>query len=322
MGGKSQDNSQMINMQKQQAAEARAKETARQGRIASGLDSIRAAFEGGSIFGTRPAAAQTWSGTGALPAGYTRVAMPSTGGSNAANSSSRGSGYIGGSRESAGGQRQSGQAAPHEMNAARPGSSNVNNSKFAIRDANGNIIQPGQSYGGGTERYDTGQRSTGFGEDFFNKFKQGILDYYMPQVQDQYGEAKDDLTYKLARSGTLRSSAANEEVAKLAKQNDLNRADIAAKADTGAASLRSRVAAERAKAESQLYATENPDVAANQALSAVKNISLEQPELSPLGQMFQLAAVGGANAMTGYKNQKLLNTLPNYNRSGSTVVGR
>ena len=106
-----------------------------------------------------------------------------------------------------------------------------------------------------------------------------MVDFYDPQVMDQYGEAKDEATFRLARAGTLNSSAAADVTADLAKQNTLNRADVQAKADAGAADLRSRVASEQAKAESQLYATENPDVATNQALAAVKNIWLAEPEL-------------------------------------------
>lgn len=167
-----------------------------------------------------------------------------------------------------------------------------------------------------TEEYDTGQRTGGFGEDFYDRFRQGMTDYYMPQVGQKYGEAKDETTYGLARAGTLRSSAAINEAAKLAEQNRLNRAEVLAQADSGAADIRSRVAAERAKAENQLYATENPEVATNQALAAVRNITLDQPDLSPLGEIFKIAAIGGANAMTGYRNQQFQNRLPPEYRYG------
>ena len=100
----------------------------------------------------------------------------------------------------------------------------------------------------------------------------------------------------------------------------MNRADVLTKADTGAADLRTRVAAERAKAESQLYATEDPTTAVNQALSAVKNISLAQPEMSPLADVFKVAALGGANAMTGYQNERMRQTIPGYQTRKTTVV--
>jgi hypothetical protein len=101
-----------------------------------------------------------------------------------------------------------------------------------IRGPDGKIYRQGDtiSY---NEQYDTGQNSGGFGEDFFNRFRQGMLDTYMPQVEKQYGEAKDDLTYGLARAGTGRSSAAVDATADLAEENRINRANIGTEADRG-----------------------------------------------------------------------------------------
>ena len=92
------------------------------------------------------------------------------------------------------------------------------------------------------------------------------------------------------------SSAANETFADLAKQKEDQETDVRKTADTATGALRTRIANEEAKAEAQLYATENPDVAANQALAAVKNISLDTPSISPLGDVFKTALIGGANA--------------------------
>jgi hypothetical protein len=142
----------------------------------------------------------------------------------------------------------------------------------------------------------------GFDDKFYNNYEGGIVDYYMPQVADQYGDARDELTYRLARAGTGRSSAAADATADLTKQNLVNTGDVYAKADTAAGDLRNRVNKEKANAESQVQVANNPDVAVNQALAAVDNLSLEQPDMSPLGEMFKIALVGGANAMTGYRN--------------------
>jgi len=156
------------------------------------------------------------------------------------------------------------------------------------------------------EEYDTGQRSGGFDDNFFNQFRDAMTSYYMPQVQEQYGEAKDKTTYGLARAGTLRSSAAIDEQAKLAKQNTLREGEVRTKADEAVGGLRDRLATERSKAESQLYATEDPNVAANQALAAVENISAEKPTLTPLGALFDIASIGGAGAVSGYQNAEYL----------------
>ena len=54
MGGKSSDSGsrEMIQMQREEADAARAKEAARQGRISSGLERIRQAFEGAPVMRT------------------------------------------------------------------------------------------------------------------------------------------------------------------------------------------------------------------------------------------------------------------------------
>jgi hypothetical protein len=151
------------------------------------------------------------------------------------------------------------------------------------------------------EDYVTGT-SGGFGDDFYNKYKGAITDYYQPQVAEKYGDAKDELTYRLARAGTLRSSVASDEAADLSGQYDRNTAKIIADADTATGELKNRVAKEEQNAMNTLYATENPEVAANQATAALTNISAEKPDLSPLGEIFDIAAIGGANFLKGANN--------------------
>ena len=105
-----------------------------------------------------------------------------------------------------------------------------------------------------------GGHTGGFDDAFYGKYKQAVLDYYTPQVDKQYSDAKKQATYGLARSGNLISTAANDLTADLAKQNDVNVAGIRNQADTAAGDLRSQVNTEEQKAVSQLYATEDPEV--------------------------------------------------------------
>jgi hypothetical protein len=178
----------------------------------------------------------------------------------------------------------------------------------------------GQMYDiGSTVDYNatTTTKQGGINEDFYNKFKQGMLDYYQPQVAEQYNDAAKETTYRLARAGQTRSSTAADETAKLLKQKDIQTGVVRSNADKAAADLRTRVAAERAKAESQLYATENPDVASNTALASIRNISAETPDLTPLGEVFNIATIGGANAAKGYMSQRLgQQYVPGWSTSG------
>jgi hypothetical protein len=352
MGGKSSDSGsrEMIQMQKQEASEARAKEAARQGRISSGLERIRQAFEGapvmrtvgrnfdwGSQVGNTRGVAQPGQ---QLPQGYSFVNVGSTPTPNTPQArlaaqqqreqprpvSSR---YVGGHDASQPvyktGPYVGGHDASSQYTSQRPGSGgggtgggNTINSfgqfaammdpnqgaEWAVRGPDGRVYRAGEQipyY----QQEDTGQRTGGIGENFYNQFRDKMVNYYMPQVAEQYKEAKDETTFKHARAGTLRSTSASDSAAKLQRQNLERQGEVRSKADIAAGDLRNRVAKERAAAEAQLYATENPDVAANSALSAISNISAEQPSLSPLAAIFEPLAIGGANIMTGAQNAAL-----------------
>lgn len=346
MGGKSSDSGsrEMIQMQKAEANEARAKEAARQGRISSGLERIRQAFEGAPVMATRGNqfnwASQVGNTRGVampgqqLPQGYSFVNVGSTPTPNtpqarlAAAQQQRQqpvSRYVGGHDASQPvyktGAYVGGHDASPQYTTQRPGSSAkpgmINSfgefaammdpnqgAEWAVRGPDGRIYRAGEQipyY----EQYDTGGRTGGIGENFYNSFRDKMVNYYMPQVAEQYKEAKDETTFKHARAGTLRSTAAGDSAAKLQRQNLERQGEVRSKADIAAGDLRNRVAKERAAAEAQLYATENPDVAANSALAAISNISAEQPTLSPLAALFEPLAIGTANYMTGAQNAAL-----------------
>jgi hypothetical protein len=339
--GKSDDSAsrEMINMQKQEAAAARAKEAARQQRINQGLANIKAMFEGGKSTTTQTGN-YDWSKfspktsgeqVSGLPAGYTAVWTGSdtvTPQGTPVKKTSTSPKYVGGHGAE---QPSTGYQSNQYAGKGGTGHKTINSfGEFAkainpnsgqgwlIRAPDGTYYKAGQNIAT-SQDVETGSYE-GFGDKFYNKFKQGILDYYMPQVSDQYSDAKKELTYRLARAGTLRSSAAAEEVADLAKQNTLNEGKIRSQADTAAADLRNRVASEKSKAESQLYATENPEVAANQATAAIRNITAEKPDLTPLGEIFTLASIGGANYLKGAMNQSGINKVRQATGGGSSRI--
>jgi hypothetical protein len=333
MGGKSKpDNSAVVNEQRAEAAQAAAKEAARQQRLQTGLASIKSAFEGSPIMKSQtgpydwssfkapeamPAAMSQWlaqnpgtaapdfSKTGSVPGGYTAVQVPGKAGAAPGQATSAAGGtpvYD----QSGGGRNQyaSDRIASPGAGSATPGAGAGGASVWALRGPDGKLHYQGDPLDV-TTSVDTGQKSGGFDDAFYNKYKQAVLDYYMPQVSKQYKDAGDELTYRLARSGNILSSAGNTATADLAEQNALNQANVRNQADTASGDLRTQVASEQNKAISQLYATENPEVAANTALSSVRDISLKQPDLSPLAGIFNIASVGGANILKGYQGGQL-----------------
>ena len=178
---------------------------------------------------------------------------------------------------------------------------------WAIKGPDGKIHYMNDAFNYDTQ-VDTGKRTGGFDDAFYNDYKQGIVDYYQPQVGEQYNDAQKELTYRLARAGLLRSSMAAEEAGDLSRQYDLNSAEVRNKADQGAADLRTNVAGQRAKIENQLLSSEDPNAAASQATAAVRDISLDQPNMSPLSALFNIATIGTAGAMRGYQNQRAANS--------------
>jgi len=146
-----------------------------------------------------------------------------------------------------------------------------------------------------------------FGDPFYNKYTKASLDYNLPQLTTQYDKAKRDMTYDLARAGTLRSTAAGEAQGFLENERAVNEAGLRAKADVDTAALRQSIASQQQQAYNQLYATEDPAVAANTATSMVGNAQLAQPNLSPLGELFKPLVIGAAGAIQGFGDQSTLN---------------
>lgn len=162
-----------------------------------------------------------------------------------------------------------------------------------------------------------------FGDPFYNKYTKAAVDYSMPQLDTQYQTAKDNLTYDLARAGTLRSTAAGYAQGLMENQNAVNRAGILAKADTDTAALRQSIASQQQQAYNQLYQTEDPSVAANTAATAVGSAQLTQPNLQPLGELFKPIAIGLGSAIQApygqYQANQMLTRSPMGQGSGNTT---
>ena len=148
-----------------------------------------------------------------------------------------------------------------------------------------------------------------FDDAFYNKYSDANLNYSLPQLEDQYGTAKTGLTYDLARAGTLRSTMAGYAQGDLLKQNGVNEAAIRAKADTDTAALRQIIASQQNQAYNQLYATEDPTVAANTAATSVAGAQLSQPNLQPLNAVFTPVAIGLGTALSAPYGQYTANQM-------------
>lgn len=135
-----------------------------------------------------------------------------------------------------------------------------------------------------------------FNSDFFNRQQGNYLNYATPQLDDQHRDAQKELTYALARAGTLESSSRADLGGELQKKYGIARQKIAD--DALAYKNKSRTSVEDARANliAMLNNTGDAEGAAQAAIR--RSEALSQPAAySPLSQMFQdFTASLGSNA--------------------------
>jgi hypothetical protein len=176
------------------------------------------------------------------------------------------------------------------------------------------------SSGGASDRYASEQRAAeqvrksqinrGMGaiESQFNKFdnkfydqqSQNYLDFAMPQVNQQYGDATRGLGYALARQGIGASSEGNRRYGNLLQDYQLNRQGVVDKSRDVAATARSNIEAARSGVIQDLYSTADPAAAAKSALSKAQYLAVPQAP-SAVGQLF-VNALDGLNTYQSAKS--------------------
>ena len=149
----------------------------------------------------------------------------------------------------------------------------------------------------------TGREQTG---DFFQNIENAFVDYARPQVDNQFNDAREQLTYALARNGTLDSSVRGENTADLQRDYDLQLQNVRDQARGYATEARNNVERARADLITNLQVTGDATGAANAALNRASALATP-PSYSPLGQLFtdftaglaQQAAFERAEAYSG-----------------------
>jgi hypothetical protein len=292
-GGKPQPvNDQIVQMQQQQAAQAREANIERNARLQYGTQQISDIFQG-------------------HPAGLQPVDLSSLANAPApTNTPTQVGNQVWDDTQKAwvaGGAGTSGALAGGYSYRAMPDSGGV--PQYGLYDSSGGLVTTANSVAdlakarvySGTGTPGAGMTG-GFDPAFYDKFRQSQLDYYLPQEGQQYTAARSDLAYNLARAGQLNSSNAATDIAKLSQQDVLNQAQIASQADTQTAGLRNTIQQDQQTALNQLYSTEDPTVAANTAQNMVASANLTKPILNPVGALFAPITAGVGTALTGFTN--------------------
>lgn len=124
-----------------------------------------------------------------------------------------------------------------------------------------------------------------FSPEFYTGRRQSYLDYAKPQLDDQFADARKQLTYWLDRNGTTNSVARTTKEAELQKLYDTNSRSVNDQALNYENKLRGSVEDARGNLISML--SSSGDVAGTVNNATTRAAALSAPEAyDPIGQMF------------------------------------
>ncbi len=172
-------------------------------------------------------------------------------------------------------------------------------------------------HGGGAEFEGAPTLYKGIGDDFYDAFKGSILDYYLPQLDERFTDAKSSLLFNLGRRGLLKSSQAIDDQARLVTDKLDTEAQLRSDADNQTAALREDISHSKQNAFNLLQSTEDPTTAVNQALTEVNAIQSRGANLNPLGDIFATAATAYKDYVLARRSQQYADLL----QSGSPSSG-
>ena len=125
----------------------------------------------------------------------------------------------------------------------------------------------------------------GYNDKFFDNYKQQNIDYYNPQLNDQYSDAVKRLTLQLAQTGNLTGSVGADQQAKLQKTFDQQKMAISGQAMEAANKLRADVDSRRSQLYADNRASADPGGTYSQAANISQLLTPAAPS-SPLADVF------------------------------------
>lgn len=123
-----------------------------------------------------------------------------------------------------------------------------------------------------------------FDDNYYQGVQKTYSDFYLPQVDDQYREAREKLTLALAGTGNLTSGSGAKTLGKLSSVYDTQRTAYANRAFDLANDYRRQVTDEKNNLYSQNNAAADPAAIAVDAASRAG--SLSAPSADPIGALF------------------------------------
>lgn len=170
------------------------------------------------------------------------------------------------------------------------------------------------------------QQFSGFNDAYFNRVQQDALDYYTPQLNDQYQRTRRNLVLSLDKAGNLNSSAGVRQLQLLEDARNKNAQTIANQALGIANNQRAKIEDARSNLYNQVYNGADPGNAGATAASQVAALSAT-PAYGPLGDLFTNFSNYAANGIRAERyglpgfNTGLFNTTSTSGKGSSNVVG-
>jgi hypothetical protein len=160
-----------------------------------------------------------------------------------------------------------------------------------------------------------------YDQDFYDKSSDAYLDYYEPQLDDQFKDGLKELQFALARGGRFGSSTEVDKKAKAAEEYGIQKNELASGAIKAANDSEAAVTAAERDMTNLNQVNANPDLAASLSNSQA-GILNQPPKFDPLLDVFGNITEGLAKRDEIENRKKLRDRIQNYgSKDSSTVVG-
>lgn len=140
-----------------------------------------------------------------------------------------------------------------------------------------------------------------FNDDYYNKYASEYLSYYTPQLDEQYGQAKTNLSYDLASKGLTQSSIGAKMFGDLQKRYDDTKLQVASQGADAVRSLKSNIESNKNDLYSLNTSSADPSAISNRALASASALTAT-PTYQPLGDVFGTALGTAATALKANQN--------------------
>lgn len=137
---------------------------------------------------------------------------------------------------------------------------------------------------------------------YYDKYTKAFTDNYNPEVDRQFGVARQGVKYDTARKGTTDSTAGIKQFGDLTREYGVQRQNIAGQAIDATNKLRTDVEGQKNTLYAQNTASADPSLSAISAVSSANAIG-QPAQYSPLGNLFAGAVNGGASYLAGQNNR-------------------